>query len=325
MHNGDLLYTFFAVDRSDYLVFDKYYRYDGTPAARKLLYFTCGTEVIELEQVKDQLWVPNLAERIMNGETINAQKLSDLNICNLTPVVETIEQTALQYRFQITPRLGGLGVTIVYVNGIEVKRYTLQQLIKQKEGYQLAIDKKDLQKFFVSGKENSIVVKTLTEKSSISSRSGTLSEKRTETNVALPNLYAVVVGVSDYKGEELDLNFAAKDAVDIANTLDISAKKLLNTDGKEHVFITRIHTGADRDKFPEKNSIKQVFKDIADKAKPNDILFIFFAGHGVMSARAGTDGEAEKNQFYFLTADASGLTISGALKDVGISTEELTD
>ena len=322
---GDLLYTFFAVDSTDYLVFDKYYRYDGTPAARKLLYFTCGTEVIELDQVKDQLWVPNLAERILNGETINAAKLSDLNICNLTPLVETIEQTATQYLFQITPRLGGLGATIVYVNGIEVKRYTPQQLIKQKEGYQLAIDKKDLQKFFVSGKDNSIVVKTLTEKSSISSRSGTLCEKRTETNAALPNLYAVVVGISDYKGEELDLNFAAKDAVDIAKALDISAKKLLNTDGREHVFITRIHTGAGRDKFPEKKSIRDVFKDIADKAKPNDILLIFFAGHGVMSSRAAKDGEAEKNQFYFLTAVASGVAISGALKDVGISTEELTE
>jgi WD40 repeat protein/uncharacterized caspase-like protein len=314
---GNQLYTFFAVDSSEYLVYDKDYHYDGTPAARKLLYFTCGTEIIELEQLKDQLWVPNLAERITNGETINAQKLSDLNICNLTPVVDTIEQTALQYRFQITPRLGGLGATIVYVNGIEVKRYTPLQLIKQKEVYQLAIDKKELQKFFASGKENSIVVKSLTAKNSISSRSASISEKGKEISAVPPNLYAVVVGVSDYKGEGLDLKFAAKDAVDMGNALDASAKKLLNTDGKEHVFIYRINTGSSRDKFPEKNSIKQVFTEIAGKAQPNDILLVFFAGHGVM--------EAEKNQFYFLTADASNTTVFGALKDVGISTDELTE
>jgi WD40 repeat protein/uncharacterized caspase-like protein len=316
-NTGNLLYTFIAINDDDYLVLDKDNHFDGTEAARKLLYFTCGTEVIELDQLKDQLWVPNLAERILNGETINAAKLSDLNICNLTPLVDTVEQTASQYRFQITPRLGGLGTSIVYVNGIEVKRYTPQQLIKQKDGYQLAVDKKELQKFFIVGKENSITVKSITAKNSISSRSVSINEKGNEKNAALPNLYAVVVGVSDYKGEELDLSFAAKDAVDIANAIDASAKKLLNTDDKEHVFIYKLHTSAGRDKFPEKNSIKQVFTEIAAKAQPNDILLIFFAGHGVM--------ESEKNQFYFLTADASNATVSGALKNVGISTDELSE
>ena len=129
---NNLLLTYLLVGKDDYLVLDKNNHFDGTEAARKLLYFTCGTEVIELDQVKDQLWVPNLSERILNGETINAAKLSDLNICNLTPVVDTLEQSALQYRFRITPRAGGLGATIVYVNSIEVKRFSPQQLTPQK-------------------------------------------------------------------------------------------------------------------------------------------------------------------------------------------------
>src|SRR5512141_3226536 len=84
---NNLLLTYLAVDRDDYLILDKSNHFDGTEGGRKSLYFTCGTEVIELDQLKDQLWVPNLAERILKGETINAAKLSDLNICNLTPVV----------------------------------------------------------------------------------------------------------------------------------------------------------------------------------------------------------------------------------------------
>jgi hypothetical protein len=64
---------------------DKDNHYDGTERARKLLYFTCGTEPVSLEQVKDQLWVPHLAERINKGETINAKTLSELNICGLYP------------------------------------------------------------------------------------------------------------------------------------------------------------------------------------------------------------------------------------------------
>jgi len=314
---GTSLYTFISVNEEDYLVINKNNHFDGTEAARKLLYFTCGTEIVELEQVKDQLWIPNLAERILNGETINAANLSDLNICNQTPLVDTIQQSSLHYRFRITPRLGGLGVSIVYVNGIEAKRYTTQQMQLQNGEYHLAIDKKELQKFFIPNTENSITVKAFTAKNTFSSRTASIHEKVSTNSIVLPNLYAMVVGVSDYKGEELDLKFAAKDAVDIANAIDISAKKLLNTDGKEHVFIYKIHTSTGRDKFPEKNSIRQLFTEIASKAQPNDILLIFFAGHGVM--------EIEKNQFYFLTADASNATVTGALKDVGISTEEISE
>ena len=134
-----------------------------------------------------------------------------------------------------------------------------------------------------------------------------------------------MVGVSDYKGDELDLKYAAKDATDISNAISIAAKKLLNTDGKDHVFIYNFTTARERYQLPEKNSIKKVLEEIGKKATANDILMIFFAGHGVMSARAGADGENEKKQFYFLTADASKSSAASAVTDVGISTTELTE
>jgi len=71
--------------------------------------------VIDLAQVKDSLWVPGLVEKIMNNEPIlindrPAPKLSDLNICELTPLIEPIENGEKGiYRYQITPRNGGLG------------------------------------------------------------------------------------------------------------------------------------------------------------------------------------------------------------------------
>jgi len=97
------------VDNTDYLIVDSSNHYDGTEAARKMLYFTCGTEVIGLDQVKDQLWVPNLVERINKNETINAKTLDDLNICGLTPEVEDISIGAMEYNFKITPPTGWFG------------------------------------------------------------------------------------------------------------------------------------------------------------------------------------------------------------------------
>jgi WD40 repeat protein len=291
-----LQYSLLAFEEDDQLVIDQFGRYDGTEAARKLLYFTCGREIISLDQVKDLLWVPNLATRIGKGEVINAQKLSDLAICGLTPQVETIDTKTDDYQFKIIPRKGGLGETVLYINNIEVKRYLPAQLTKVGSNYELKIPKSTLSGYFISNKENEVIVKAYTTKNDISSRGAKISNLKSTSNTAAPNLYAVVVGVSDYKGTELDLKYAAKDAGDIANALGFSARKLLNTDGKEHVFIYNLNTSKDA-QFPEKLSIKNAIADVGKKATANDIFLIFFAGHGVM--------EGAKKQFYFLTADAS--------------------
>jgi len=313
---GEILYTFFAIDRSDYLVVDKYDHYDGTEAARKLLYFTCGTEEIGLDQVKDQLWVPNLAERIMKGDSINAPKLSDLNICGLTPSLEKEENSG--YHFTITPQRGGLGETALLINGIQVKQFKPSELTKTTTGYELNLDEKELAPYFISGQENPVAVKAYTANNDISSRGAEIMQDETKKKTIAPNLYAVMIGVSDYKGTGLQLKYAAKDAEDMSRAISASAKKLLDTaGGREHVFMYNLTTGKNRYELPEKIAIKNVFGEIGKKATANDILLIFFAGHGVTSG--------EKKQFYFLTADASQASATDAPDQVGISTKELSE
>lgn len=320
---GKLLYSFLAVNSKEFLVSDVKGRYDGSEAARKLLYFTCGTEIIELDQIKDQLWVPNLAERIMNGDSINTKTLNELNICSLTPEIEK-KQDGASYNFIITPRRGGLGETVLFVNGIEARRYKKEQLINNKGLFELKVKKEDISRYFISGKGNVVTLKAYTADNAISSRGIELNDTISSQSSSPPNLYAVMVGVSDYKGDELDLKYAAKDATDISNAVALSAKKLLNTDGKEHVFSYNLTTEKDRYQLPEKNSIKKVLEEIGKKATANDILLIFFAGHGVMAANTKETG-VNKDQFYFLTADASKSSAADAVKDVGISTAELTE
>lgn len=315
---GKLLYTFIVVDSNDYLVVDKHNRFDGTEAARKLLYFACGTEIIELNQLKDQLWVPNLAKRIVNHDSINAKTLDQLNICGLTPQVSTVAENDQQLHFSILPRRGGLGETALYINGIEVKRYTASALKKNGVAYDLIVNKKDYSSYFVAGSLNPVTVKSWIANNTISSRGQSTTVDKTNETFIQPNIYAVMVGVSDYKGEDLDLQFAAKDAGDISKILSVASRKLLNTDGKEHVFLYDLTTNENRYLLPEKISIKKTFEEIGKKATANDILLVFFAGHGTM-------GGKEKPQFYFLTADASNSSSVDAIAEVGISTAELTE
>ncbi len=314
-----LLYTYVSIDSSNHLVLDPQKRFDGTELARKLLYYACGNEIVDLDQAKDQLWVPGLAERIMKGDSINAKTLDQLKICGLTPEVENGSTGTDEYYFKIKPRAGGLGETVVYVNGIEAKRFKPEQLKKMNGGYELRLKKAALSNYFIPGKENPVTVKAYTADNTISSRGLIINEDKTKETTAPPNLYAVMVGVSDYKGNDLDLRYPAKDAKAISAVVAVAARKFLNKDGTEHVFMYDLTTTEEHYLLPEKISIRKTLEEIGRKATANDILLIFFAGHGVMA------GEAGKKQFYFLTADASGASATDAVKEVGISSTELVD
>jgi hypothetical protein len=131
-----------------------------------------------------------------------------------------------------------------------------------------------------------------------------------------PNLYLVAVGVSHYKGESLRLRFASKDADDLSDALSAAAGKLLNTDGRQHVKTYRFDTESGASGWPSKSNIHAAFDSIAKKATADDIVIVFFAGHGML--RGG-----ERN-FYLVTAEAASLEQAQSLPgEVAISTEEL--
>ena len=76
---------------------DPHKRFDVNNKYINELKFYCGKEIIELSQVKDSLWIPGLMEKIMIGQELlindrKAPKLSDLNICGLTPLILPLEE-----------------------------------------------------------------------------------------------------------------------------------------------------------------------------------------------------------------------------------------
>lgn len=163
--------------------------------------------------------------------------------------------------------------------------------------------------------ENRVMVKAYTADGLISSAECRIVIEKNANAVATPNLYGVMVGVGDYKGEDNNLKFAPIDAADISNAVADAAGKLL---GREHVFMYNMITGKENNLFPEKKNIKKILKEIGDTATADDILFIFLSGHGVTS-------KSEKNkQFYYMPAgsDPDNDTL---YREMGISSSELAE
>jgi WD40 repeat protein/uncharacterized caspase-like protein len=323
--NGKLLYTFFAVDSTDYLVVDPANHFDGTENARNLLYFTCGSEKIALDQVKGDLWEPGLAERINNGETIKAKTLDQLDVCGLIPEVEATGNSTDEFQFKVTPRNGGLGETVLFVNGIEARRYKREELISN--NYEVIIKKDSLKNYFIANEDNWVTLKAYTKNNDISSPEAKISiDKDSSLSDIKPNLYAVMVGTSQYKGlpqksesifaTSIDLTYPATDARAVSQTVEGAAKKMY---GNDHVFMFNLTTDSADLLKPNKQNIKKTLEEIGKKATANDILLIFLSGHGVMSE------EDDNKQFYYMTADATSLLDEKYFPQVGISTAELTD
>ncbi|MFM7769309.1 MAG: caspase domain-containing protein, partial [Bacteroidota bacterium] len=289
------VFTIYNLNDKEKLIVDSSGRFDGSPGAIDYLYLTCGLEVIDLAQVKDSLWVPGLAEKIMKKEPIlindkPAPKLSDLNICELTPLIEPLEKGDKGiFRYQITPRNGGLGETEVYINGnltYTLKPHELERkVINQKEIYFLTISKDSLAPFLAGDKYslNPLMVKSKVKGASIYGR-GVQVDVEKDTDAASPSFYGVFIGVNDYANENKEINeyryknldFAKKDADDLANAVEATARNLFMDSC--HIYkLTGLGTDPNA---PTKARIQEVLEEIGKNAKSSDVLFIFFAGHG---------------------------------------------
>jgi len=225
-----------------------------------------------------------------------------------------LKESATEYQFVITPQRGGLGDIIVSINGMETQTLQKEDLIQEGNSYIYTVSADFVNS--IEGDQKEVKVRALTADNKISSADVIFRKGSATTTTVVPDIYAVFIGVSDYNGDKLDLKYAAKDARDLGHAFEAAAKKFLNKDpGAEHVFIYRLNTDTPHTGFPDRATIHQTLIEIGTKSKPNDILLIFFAGHGVMLG--------EKEEFYFLTAEASDSINTNAIELSGISMDTL--
>ncbi len=113
------------------------------------------------------------------------------------------------------------------------------------------------------------------------------------------DLYVVAIGVSDYDDDDLDLQFAAKDAQDIINTVETK------TTGNKHTLLLK-----DKE-MTGKADLEKVRTFLAD-AKEDDRVILYIAGHGMLDS---------KLEYHFAPAGFN----PSRVRSTGISMKALTD
>ncbi len=310
-------------DQDDWVVSDQTGRFDATPAAQKSMHFVIGLESIALEQLKERYYEPGLLSKIINHQPL--RDVSKFENPKLNPDVKyaPLAKGSSTLSVTLTNRGGGIGRVQVFVNGKEFLADARDDKLKRNPNVAKATLTIDLSKATgaVAGKDNDIRVVAWNVENYISSR-GTqvVWTPEGETDRAPPEVYAIIGGISNYAGSQLNLSFAAKDAVDIANAIELGAKRLF---GADKVHLTLLTTADDpRAVSPTKENFTKAF-EAARKAKPTDILIVYLAGHGITLQR-GSDTYCYLTE-EARTTDTAVLSDSEVRRREAVTSEELVE
>ena len=314
VETGAELASLISVGEEDWVVITPSGLFDASPGAMQKMHYVSGMEVIELDQLKGRYWEPNLLSVLLNFKEGKLKDVDQLTALALYPEIVLMELEGDLLKVKLEKRSGGIGRTSLRINNKERERD-----INKDRQTTCSIDLTQYEKFFTAG-ANSIAIRCWNEEDWLP---GPLREliyiKKGITKTAAPSLYAIFVGTSKYKNDRFTLAYPDQDAGYISDAVKITGEQFFKT-GAVHIrLLTTEDPGSSS--FSSKANIKAAFDEFAAKAKPEDVVVIYFSGHG-----ANFD-DGKKALYYYLTNAivSDNLSDSSVRASATISSEELSD
>lgn len=317
--SGKELCSLVSFSNGDWAVVDPAGRYDAIKGGDvEGLHWVIANEPIALKQLKERYYDPGLLSKHLGHNSEPLRDVVAFQDIDLYPEVKLVQKdtSKSQLDLSLTNRGGGIGRVVVLVNGKELTDDARASGIDP-DAIKLDI-KLDLTNNprLIPGNKNIVEVLAFNAEGYLSSR-GIVREIQGpgNANVEKPNVYAIVVGISDYHGGKLNLRYAAKDAEDFATAFRLAASRFF---GAERVYLTVLTTAAGS-KRPTRAALDQAL-DVLKSSKPGDVIVIYLAGHGI--TYGGTNGD-----WHFLTADAQSTELADpeVRRQFSLSSLELTD
>ena len=293
--------------------------YDGNLMGIDNAYFLKDLEVINISQLKDRFYEPDLLPKIFGYSKDPLRNTSGLELIELYPSIKLTNVSSDNHVVvNLKNRGGGIGKVKILINGKEVAS-DARAASFDPDSKQATINFSiEDHPYLIPGQENTITVQAYNKEGYLVSRGASITYTPDEKQVDPPNLYGIVVGSSNYRGESLDLKYAAKDANDFASALKLVGDKYF---GNDKVFVKTLTTdNKDFTYWPTKENIERTFKEVSTTAGPEDVIVVYMSGHG--TNYGGAEGD-----FYFLTSDANNADLKDPAirKSVAISSDEWTE
>jgi WD40 repeat protein len=244
--------------------------FDMTDAARKIIRWRAGNKLYAPEQFFDEYYRPGLFELVIAGQPVPRSRdirtgfatPPDIKILDLKDGADLGDADKITINVRATDTGGGIKRVRVYVNG----KLTGQALeFKDKEG--------SFQRPFIVDllPGENIIEATAFSRDHIETRRDTIHVWRQTGEMTRQKLYILSVGVSQYKDATLALTYPDKDAEQFAATLETGARNLFS-EVHRYDLLNQDATMA---------GIKDTMRAIQNMARPEDVVILFLAGHGI--------------------------------------------
>ncbi len=308
----------FSDSNDDFAVVSRDGRVDGTPEALAKVYWTSriSTQRTSLESTFEKGYTPKLLFSVITETAVAQQEFKAEELTVKVPVIALAtlngKAAGASMSVQSFQKLVKIDVTVKEnpQEVTDIKLYQNSKLVNTVTG--TGANKYSFEATLNTsfGEDNFFYV-------SASSKSGIESEKVKFTVIYKgatedkPSLYLVTVGINKYKNPKYNLNYAEADA----NGVEKAIREKSGTLFKQVIPYTI------RNDRAVKTNIIAALEDVKKKALQQDVLIVYYAGHGVMTDKTGTSGE-----FYIVPHDVIQLYgREDLLKEKAISATQLKD
>jgi WD40 repeat protein len=244
--------------------------FDGSAGGREKVYYRVGKglTVVPVDRFFQDFYRPGLLASLLRGE----RPMPEADFARQRPPLlrivspkagGAVEKPLAEVVVEVTDQGGGASGPWLFHNGARV----LAPGSAERKG---KLTRRTFTVALVEG-DNHLEARASSLDGSWDSEPARLT-LRYQRPLPRPELYLVAVGVSKYADARLDLKFAARDARAIAGLFQKRGKALY----------TKVHVTALTDDKATKDGVAKAFAALKGKARPQDTLVVFLAGHGTM-------------------------------------------
>jgi len=305
---------FFSDSNDDFAIVSRDGRVDGTPEALAKVYWTSrnSNKKTSLESTFEKGFAPKLLSSIVADKAVPQQEFKVEQAVAKVPVITlqsingkapgssmSAQSQLKTAKFDVTVKENPQEIT-------EVKLFQNAKLVKTIPGNGSNKYAFDATLNASLGEDNFFYI-TAGSKSGIESEKIKFTVLYKGATEDKPKLYLLTIGVNAYKNNKYNLNYAQADADGVEKAVRQNSGSL---------FKEIVNYNIRNDKAVKAN-ILAALDDIKKKSLQQDVLLVYYAGHGVMT-------EGANSEFYIAPHDITQLYgKDDMLKDKGISATSL--
>jgi len=277
----------FSDSNDDFAIVSRDGRIDGTPTALAKLYWTSrkSGRKTSLESTFEKRYTPKLLSQLIGEDDRQDMAFDSDNVVDRIPVIALKAVNAARRdsaTFESFQKTIAIEV-IVKQNAGEIAGITLHQNAKPIKT--LPNEGKSTYQFDASltnsfGEENYFYV-TASSKSGFDSEKVKFKVSYKGSTDAKPRLFLVTIGINQYKNPKYNLNYAEADADGVHQLIKQESTSLF-----QEIVSYNI-----RNEKAMKANILTALEEVRMNALEQDMLVLYYAGHGVMSEGVSTDKE----------------------------------